>query len=109
MNPFTQRAIDIIKRIPPGKVMTYGQIARLAGSPRGARQVVRILHSMTEKYNLPWHRVINAKGQIGLSDDESANVQRLSLEIEGVEFTIGNRVDLEHYQFHPDQPFIEEW
>lgn len=43
---FTERAVAIIKQIPEGKVMTYGQIAELAGSPRGARQVVRILHSM---------------------------------------------------------------
>lgn len=45
---FTERAVAIIKQIPEGKVMTYGQIADLAGSPRGARQVVRILHSMSK-------------------------------------------------------------
>lgn len=45
---FTERAVAIIKQIPEGKVMTYGQIAGLAGSPRGARQVVRILHSMSK-------------------------------------------------------------
>ena len=61
MNPFTERVINIIKSIPIGKVMSYGQIAKVAGSPRGARQVVRILHSMSEKHKLPWHRVINAK------------------------------------------------
>jgi methylated-DNA-protein-cysteine methyltransferase related protein len=101
MNPFTAKAIDIIKNIPAGKVMTYGQIARLAGSPRGARQVVRILHSMSKKYHLPWHRVINAKGALGLQDDEAFSVQKLSLEVEGVEFLQGNLVSLEEYQFHP--------
>jgi len=70
MNNFTHRALVIIKNIPVGTVMTYGQIARLAGSPRGARQVVRILHSMSEKHGLPWHRVINAKGEIGFKDEE---------------------------------------
>ncbi|QHK04677.1 DNA base-flipping protein [Bacillus velezensis] len=50
---FTERAVAIIKQIPEGKVMTYGQIADLAGSPRGARQVVRILHSMSKKHRLP--------------------------------------------------------
>lgn len=101
MTPFTERILQIIKGIPPGKVMTYGQIATLAGSPRAARQVVRILHSMSQKHHLPWHRVINSKGQIGLSDDESSNVQRLSLEMEGVEFSIGDRIDLDRYQHHP--------
>ncbi len=102
MTPFTQRAIAIIKSIPEGKVMTYGQIARLAGSPRGARQVVRILHSMSKKHKLPWYRVINAKGKIALTEDESCNVQILSLELEGVEVGKGNLIDLERYQFHPD-------
>ena len=52
MNPFTERVIQIIKSIPAGKVMTYGQIAKEAGSPRGARQVVRILHTMSAKHKL---------------------------------------------------------
>lgn len=71
MTPFTERVIHIIQSIPEGKVMTYGGVARAAGSPRGARQVVRILHSMSKKYKLPWHRVINAKGMIALTEDES--------------------------------------
>lgn len=108
MNPFTQRVIRIIQRIPAGKVMTYGQIARIAGSPRAARQVVRILHSMSEKHRLPWHRVINSKGQIGLTDDEFFHEQKLSLEMEGIEFGLGNRIDLQHYQFHPDVPLSDE-
>jgi methylated-DNA-protein-cysteine methyltransferase related protein len=70
MGTFTERAVEIIKNIPEGKVMTYGQIAKLAGSSRGARQVVRILHSMSRKFNLPWHRVINSKGEIGFKDEE---------------------------------------
>lgn len=82
--------------------MTYGQIARLAGSPRGARQVVRILHSMSKKHNLPWHRVINAKGEIGFTHDESFTIQKLSLQGEGVEFINVRTVDLEKHQFHPD-------
>lgn len=68
MEPYTERVIEIIKNIPEGKVMTYGQIARIAGSPRGARQVVRVLHSMSAKYNLPWHRVINTKGELTIKD-----------------------------------------
>ena len=101
MTPFTETVIEIIQSIPEGKVMTYGQIARLAGSPRAARQVVRILHSMSKKYRLPWHRVINAKGQIALQDDEAFTEQRWSLEAEGVEIGLHGTIDLEKYQWQP--------
>lgn len=102
METFTERAILIIKAIPEGKVMTYGQIARLAGSPRGARQVVRILHSMSTKYNLPWHRVINSKGEIGIMEDEAYNIQRMALESEGIEFLNNRKINLEEYQYFPE-------
>lgn len=98
MQPFTARVIDIIQSIPEGKVMTYGQVAALAGSPRAARQVVRILHSMSEKYNLPWHRVVNKQGEIALSDDSHRSMQQSLLEEEGVELTLERRIDLTRYQ-----------
>jgi len=101
MTPFTENVIEIIRSIPAGKVMTYGQIARLSGSPRAARQVVRILHSMSKKHRLPWHRVINAKGQIALQEDEAYNEQVLSLEAEGVEIGLGGVIDLDKFQWMP--------
>ncbi|EOR24029.1 methylated-DNA--protein-cysteine methyltransferase [Niallia nealsonii AAU1] len=61
MRPFTKKVVEIIADIPEGKVMTYGQIAAIAGSPRGARQVVRILHTLSEKYQLPWQRYLIVK------------------------------------------------
>jgi methylated-DNA-protein-cysteine methyltransferase-like protein len=97
---FTERAIAIIKEIPPGKVMTYGQVAHFAGSPRAARQVVRILHSMSKKYQLPWHRVVNSKGEIGLKE-EGQFIQKMSLESEGVKFK-GDLINLEVYQHWPE-------
>lgn len=102
MQPFTQSVINIIKKIPEGKVMTYGQIAREAGSPRAARQVVRVLHSMSRKHHLPWHRVINSKGQIGLQDEESYQDQLLSLESEGIEVELNGVIDLERYRYDPE-------
>lgn len=102
MTPFTARVIEIIKEIPEGRVMTYGQVAKLAGSPRGARQVVRILHSMGKKHKLPWHRVINAKGEIAVTDDESKSLQKFFLMGEGIEFISDNVIDLNKYQFHPE-------
>ena len=100
MEPFTERVIEIIKTIPEGKVMTYGQIAALAGSPRGSRQVVRILHTLSKKYKLPWHRVINSKGRISINDYESRDLQKLFLESEGVTFKIDNSIDLNEFQYH---------
>ena len=100
MEPFTERVVAIIKGIPAGKVMTYGQIATLAGSPRAARQVVRVLHTLSKKYKLPWHRVINIKGEISILDFESRDMQKMFLESEGVKFTSHNTVNLNEYQYH---------
>ncbi|NEW04917.1 MGMT family protein [Paenibacillus sp. SYP-B3998] len=99
MTHFTERVIKIIRKIPEGKVMTYGQIAAYAGSPRGARQVVRILHAMSKKYQLPWHRVINAKGEISIMEDEACQMQAFLLQTEGVEITNGRHISLERYRF----------
>lgn len=101
MQPFTTKVIEVITAIPKGKVMTYGGVATAAGSPRAARQVVRILHSMSSKYDLPWHRVLNKAGEIAILDDESAFMQRMHLEAEGVEVMEGGRINLNVYQFQP--------
>ena len=85
MNEFTALVVEIIKSIPKGKVATYGQVAKLAGSPRGARQVVRILHTQTRKHGLAWHRMINSKGQIAIKDAYGAEEQKSKLLAEGVE------------------------
>lgn len=74
MTQFTEEGLVKIKRIPYGSVMSYGQVARLEGNIRGARQVVRILHSISEKYNLPWHRIINSKGKIAITDKRYAAI-----------------------------------
>ncbi|MFD1416001.1 MGMT family protein [Oceanobacillus jeddahense] len=99
MTPFTEEVIKIIRKIPPGKVMTYGQIAREAGNPRAARQVVRVLHSMSKKHQLPWHRVINAKGQLAIPKEEANWEQRTRLEAEGVQVNTSGYVDLNQYQW----------
>ncbi len=101
MQPFTKQVIQIIRSIPPGKIMTYGQIAASAGSPRAARQVVRILHAMSTTQQLPWHRVVNKHGEIALGDPGSAEEQRLRLEEEGITFTLEQRIPLEQYRFEP--------
>lgn len=98
---FTALAKKSIGRIPRGKVATYGQIAALAGSPRGARQVVWILHSSSDKDELPWHRVINAKGQIGLPRGSGFELQKALLEQEGVIFDRTDTIDLKRFGWKP--------
>ncbi|EFM08624.1 Methylated-DNA-(protein)-cysteine S-methyltransferase DNA binding [Paenibacillus curdlanolyticus YK9] len=98
MEPFTLRVIEIIKGIPAGRVMTYGQIAASAGSPRAARQVVRLLHSLSMKHGLPWHRVVNAKGEIAIQDVEGRDTQLFLLEQEGIVCAFG-RIDLDKFRY----------
>ncbi|WP_017379608.1 MGMT family protein [Paenisporosarcina sp. TG-14] len=94
MQPFTAEVVRVLKEIPEGYVVSYGQVARMAGSPRAARQVVRILHTMSEKYDLPWHRVVNVRGEIAVPNEESKDLQRMLLLGEGVAFLSDGRVDL---------------
>jgi len=96
---FTDNAINVIKSIPRGKVATYGQIAALAGNPRAARQVVWILHSSSEKENLPWHRVINGKGKISLEPGYGFELQKSMLEKEGIKFGLEDKIDLACFQW----------
>jgi methylated-DNA-protein-cysteine methyltransferase-like protein len=97
MTKFTEDVLEIIRMIPRGKVMTYGQIASLANNPRGARQVSRILHSMSDKHKLPWHRVINSKGTISLTG-EPGFIQSSMLVSEGIE-VINKKIDLKKHLF----------
>ena len=101
MEPFTVIVKAILKQIPRGKVATYGQIAELAGNPRAARQVVRILHSSTERDKLPWHRVVNSQRKIGLPPGSGYELQQALLKKEGVKFGIGDRIDFERFRWHP--------
>jgi len=100
-SPFHQKAIPLIKRIPKGKVATYGQIAALAGDPRGSRLVSWVLHSCSESDKLPWHRVINSQGRISLPKNMGYELQRALLSDEGIEFGLRDTIDLERFQWKP--------
>ncbi|HYO76167.1 MAG TPA: MGMT family protein [Thermoanaerobaculia bacterium] len=83
-----------VRRVPRGRVATYGQIAELAGLEGHARQVGYALHNLPDTNDIPWHRVINAKGEVSpRSGGDSHELQRMLLEAEGVTF-VGDRVDL---------------
>lgn len=101
MNEFTSEVIEIIKSIPKGKVATYGQIAALAGNPRASRQVVRVIHSMSSKHNLPWHRIINSKGKIAIIDKTGADEQKFRLLSEDVEVSENYTINLKKFQWLP--------
>ena len=95
------RIYAVVERIPRGRVATYGQVAALAGAPRHARQVGYALHDLPPGSELPWHRVINARGEVSRRSEPGWDgFQRQLLEAEGVEFHRG-RVDLQRYRWEP--------
>ncbi len=98
---FTTRTIAVLKKVPRGKVVTYGLVAAMAGNPRGARQVVRTLNTAWEKDKLPWHRVINSQGKISLKPGQGYELQKSLLEKEGVKFGPGGQIDLAKYLWSP--------
>jgi methylated-DNA-protein-cysteine methyltransferase-like protein len=91
-NSTYSRIYTVVRRIPTGRVASYGQVARVAGLG-GARQVGYALHALPRGSTVPWHRVLNAEGRISLRDHH-ALTQRLLLEREGVRFDARGRVDL---------------
>ena len=93
----TLRILEVLARIPRGKVIGYGAAAALAGMPNGARQVVRILHSSAEKGNLPWHRLLRKDGSIALPPGAGLELQRALLEGEGVEVSPAGKVDISRF------------
>ncbi|MEO8274870.1 MAG: MGMT family protein [Thermoanaerobaculia bacterium] len=97
-----QRFYAVIRRIPEGRVATYGQVAELAGLPRSARQVGYALAALAEESDLPWQRVINARGEVSLRREMGRDgYQRHLLEEEGVLFSIEARVDLKRFGWKP--------
>ena len=97
-----ERIYTVIRRIPRGRVATYGQIAELAGIPGHARQVGYALYALREGTTVPWHRVVNARGRLSLGAviPEGDVEQRIRLEIEGVEFDADGKIDLRRFRWH---------
>jgi methylated-DNA-protein-cysteine methyltransferase-like protein len=89
----TLRILTAIRAVPKGRVSSYRDIALAAGLPNGARQVVRILHSMAEREKLPWHRIIKANGHIALEEGNGRELQISLLRREGVKVSKTGVVD----------------
>lgn len=95
------RIYGVVRRIPKGRVATYGQIATLAGIPGRAREVGYALSALNDDA-VPWHRVINAKGAISArAAPEYVRIQQSLLEAEGVRLDEDGRVPLERYRWRP--------
>ena len=87
------------KRIPRGRVATYGQIAVLIGAPGAARTVGWALHSLPDGTKIPWHRVINSQGRISISGKYSADEQAARLRAEGIPVDKYLHIDLKKFQW----------
>jgi methylated-DNA-protein-cysteine methyltransferase-like protein len=100
-NQNRERIWQIVSQIPPGKVASYGQIATLAGLPRGARLVGHVMNKLPQETRLPWHRVINSQGKISLPVGSAAHTeQKARLIDEGIIFN-HERISLVHYGWQP--------
>lgn len=97
-----ERVYRVVRRIPAGRVATYGQVAALAAMPRAARQVGYALHALGAESAVPWHRVVNAQGRISIREPgESVPLQRARLEAEGVSFERNGAIDLARFGWRP--------
>ena len=99
-NNLDQKFYAVVRRVPRGRVVTYGQVAHMAGLPRHARHVGFALRRLPEGSRLPWHRVVNAQGRVSpRATPGYDDLQRQLLEDEGVELTRDGRIDLERYRW----------
>lgn len=101
---FKDRVIKVVKSIPFGRVTTYGTVATLAGEPRRAREVGFILHTFTQKFNLPWQRVVNRNGYLSIRGEQvdMKNLQKALLKKEGIEVSGDFMIDLNRHEWWGD-------
>ncbi len=104
------RIYAVVRRIPHGRVATYGQVASLAGLGGHARQVGYALHAMATERPVPWHRVVNSRGEISPRAEPGGDaIQRQLLEREGVAFDDTDRLELTRYRWRPrSRRFFED-
>ena len=94
---FFERVFQVVRRVPPGKVVTYGGVARTLGQPHAARTVGWALRGLPAGTDVPWYRVVGAAGKVMLGSEYGGQVQRAQLEAEGVQFDAQGRIDLARF------------
>ncbi len=101
---------DVVRRIPVGKVLTYGQVAELAGLYGKARLAGYALFRVELESDIPWQRVVNAKGEISYSEARCGGdyLQKTLLEQEGIKFKVNNCIDLKKYRWQPPLDLMDE-
>lgn len=99
----------VVRQIPYGQVATYGQVAELAGLIGKPRVVGYALYRVTDADEMPWHRVINAKGEVSRSPHRNGtdDYQQSLLEAEGIAFNAAGKLDLERYRWIADTELLE--
>lgn len=109
MSKFTEKVIEITRMIPKGKVVNYGQIATMIGSPRAAIQVGWALHLSGDDGSTPWWRVINKDGYISTKClEHNKNIQKELLKNDGVEVDHNLRVNMKKYRWVPNMSLLEK-
>lgn len=105
MSNFYEAVYTLVRQIPRGRVMTYGQIATILGQPRASRAVGYAMRASGRHDDVPWQRVINSQGRISAKDDIHRPIlQRVLLEAEGIEFDLSDRCDLKRLRWEPPNP-----
>lgn len=99
-----ERFYEVVRRVPVGRVVTYGQVAVLAGMSGRARQVGYAMAALPDESDVPWQRVVNARGEVSARGGGRAfeHIQRALLEEEGVRFDDAGRIDLRRYRWEED-------
>lgn len=107
LESFNDKVLKIVRKIPRGKVLTYGQVAAMAGSPRAARIVGGILFRLGPESKVPWQRVINSQGGISTFRVGSGERQISLLKGEGVRLNRAQKINLKLYQWVPSTRILK--
>ena len=111
MTSFQEAILRVVRTIPSGKVVSYGQVAAYVGTPRAARQVGWAMRSLEGAPDFPWWRVLNNAGRITIKGNQlnSAQLQKELLEAEGVEVNRNFELDIEKYRYRADAATLKKF
>lgn len=110
LTPFQKAVVTVVRLVPYGKVISYGQVATYIGLPRAARQVGWILRGLEESIQIPWWRVINNAGRITIKGNKynNASIQKQLLEQEGIKINKDFELDIQKYRYRADLKTLQK-